>query len=398
MLLQRHGYRGACAATVVALATALVASDGAGTAFASPQGSDAGRRQVLTSGANDLRALGVTGIQALARDDDQVTAVRAGVGDLKKNTPVPRNGSFRMGSNTKTFISVVMLQLVGEGRLSLDDTVDRWLPGVVSGNGNDGRTITIRQLLQHTSGLFNFTADLPMLTSQESFFANRFNHVDPGELVAIAMKHQPNFAPGTSWDYSNTNYILAGMIIQKATGHSWADEVHKRITGPLGLSQTFFPGDSPELPNPHAEGYQQFVSGGPLVDTTEFNTTWADSAGALVTTPTDLAKFWQALQRGRLLAPAQMAEMHTTVLAVTFQGLMPGVRYGLGIMWIPDSCGGHWSHGGDVPGMSTDNGVSPDGKHSVVISLSTQLADQAAQLAVITKAYAIVGSVLCGTR
>ncbi len=99
----------------------------------------------------------------------------------------------------------------------------------------------------------------------------------------------------------------------------------------------------------------------------------AGAAGDMITTPSDLARFWQALQRGQLLKPRQMAQLHDSVLADTFQDFMPGARYGLGIMYIPNRCGGYWSHGGDVPGMSTANGVSADGRRVVVISLTTQL-------------------------
>jgi D-alanyl-D-alanine carboxypeptidase len=302
-----------------------------------------------------------------------------------------------MGSNTKTFVSVVLLQLVGEGRLSLDDTVERWLPGVVAGNGNDGRRITVRHLLQHTSGLYDYTNDIAVLGSHESYLAHRFDHYDPADLVALAMKHEPGFAPGTRWDYSNTNYLLAGMVIDRVTGRSWATEVRARILRPLQLRQTSSPGDRPALPAPHAKGYQQWAPGGPLTDTTVFNPTVADSAGNLVTTPTDLARFWQALQRGDLLKPRQMAQLHRTVLADTFQEFYPGVRYGLGIMYFPNRCGGYWSHGGDVPGMRTANAVSAGGDRVAVLSLTTQLADEKANLAVDRRVYRLMDDVMCGS-
>jgi D-alanyl-D-alanine carboxypeptidase len=209
------------------------------------------------------------------------------------------------------------------------------------------------------------------------------------------MKHPPLFAPGTSWSYSNTNYVLAGMIINKVTGRSWAQEVHDRILVPLRLDQTYVPGDDPTLRNPHADGYNQFAPGGPLVDTTILNPTAADAAGSMVSTPTDLARFWRALQSGRLLAPAQMAQMHRTVAAPGLTAVFPGARYGLGIMWIEDSCGGYWSHGGDVPGMSTLNGVSPDGKRVVVLSLSTELADENSEVAIYQRAQKLVDDTLC---
>jgi D-alanyl-D-alanine carboxypeptidase len=189
------------------------------------------------------------------------------------------------------------------------------------------------------------------------------------------MSHPPLFAPGTAFDYSNTNYILAGMVIKKVTGRSWDQEVRSRILTPLGLRRTANPGDRPYLPSPHSRGYKQFAPGEPLVDTTVLNSTWGDASGGLETTAPDLTRFWQALQGGELLRPAQMAQMHRTVLATTFQDIAPGGRYGLGIMWLPLSCGGgYWAHYGDVPGYITGNGVSDDGRRSVVVSLSAQLA------------------------
>ncbi|WP_433533139.1 serine hydrolase domain-containing protein [Micromonospora sp. CA-263727] len=377
----------------VALAGTLVAA-GAVPATAGP--SDDHRR--LQVAVDDLRGLGITGVQGLTRVGGTTTRARAGVGDLDRGTPVPLDGHFRMGSNTKTFVSVVVLQLVGERKLALDDTVERWLPGVVTGNGNDGRRITVRHLLQHTSGIYNYTNDIPALGSHDGYLAHRFDHYDAADLVALAMKHEPGFAPGTRWDYSNTNYILAGMLIERVTGRPWAAEVGSRILRPLGLRHTSTPGDRPFLPTPHAKGYQQWEPGGALTDTTLFNPTVAGAAGDMITTPTDLARFWQALQRGQLLKPRQMAQLHDTVLADTFQDFLPGTRYGLGIMYIPNRCGGYWSHGGDVPGMSTANGVSRDGGRVAVLSLTTQLADEQAALAVYARTFRLMDDVICGPR
>ncbi|MBM2620266.1 beta-lactamase family protein [Actinoplanes sp. LDG1-06] len=349
----------------------------------------------LPSAATDLHEIGVVGVQGISRVNGRTTRARAGTAELDGRVPVPVDGYFRMGSNTKTFTSVVVLQLVGEGKLSLDDTVERRLPGVVKGNGNDGRRITVRQLLQHTSGLFNYTNDFPALASYDSYLAHRFDHYDAEDLVAIAMKHPPVFAPGTSWDYSNTNYILAGMIIERTTGRPWATEVRERILRPLGLKHTSDPGDRASLPRPHANGYQQWTPDGPLTDTTLLNPTAAGAAGGLVTTPSDLARFWQALQQGRLLKPRQMAQMHQTVLATTWQQFLPGSRYGLGIQFLPNRCGGYWSHGGDVPGSQTRNAVSADGKRVAVLSLTTQLASERAS-AVDSRVLRLMDDVVCG--
>jgi D-alanyl-D-alanine carboxypeptidase len=309
--------------------------------------------------------------------------------------PVPHDGYVRIGSNTKTFVAVLVLDLVARGRLSLDDTVERWLPGVVTGNGNDGARITVRQLLQHTSGLPEYVDTLDALRSADAFRAHRLDHYDPEDLVALAMKRPPAFEPGARWAYSNTNYILAGMLIERVTGRPWEVALRERILRPLRLDHTFAPGDDAELPRPHARGYQQFEAGGPLVDTTEFNPSAAYTAGELISTPSDVARFWRALLGGRLLDAAEMAEMRRTVLAETFQEYAPGARYGLGIMWMPSTCGGYWGHGGDVPGTSTVNGVTGRGERAVALALTTRLGDEDAALAVMRRADRLVADTLC---
>lgn len=315
---------------------------------------------------------GVVGVVAQVSIDDDVVRARAGESSLGSGTPVAFDTRFRMGSNTKTFVAVVVLQLAEEGALSLDDTVEKWLPGVVTGNGNDGSRVTLRELLQHMSGLHNYTADLFTGFTADDFQRVRYDSVSPDELVAIALEHPPDFEPGTSWNYSNTNYILAGMIIERVTGRDWASEVQARIITPLGLTGTFEPGEDPDLPSPHSQGYNLFVENEPLVDVTSYNHTWGGAAGSLITTLDDLTRFWRALQSGELLAPAQLAEMQTTVPATGLEEVIPGVRYGLGIMQVPTTCGGsYWAHFGDTTGFTTRNAVNLEGTRSVVLSNNT---------------------------
>jgi D-alanyl-D-alanine carboxypeptidase len=330
-------------------------------------------RTALQNGLDKLHADGVVGDVGRVSDGCDRIDGHGGVARLGGKQPVALQSQFRMGSNTKTFVAVVMLQLVDEGRVRLDDPIDRWLPGVVSGNGNDGTKITIRNLLQHTSGLYNYTGDLFAVFGIEDYYATRFQHYEPEQLVAIAVSHAPNFAPGTAWSYSNTNYILAGMIIKKVTHHDWSSEVRARILAPLHLDHTFEPGDSPDLPAPHAEGYSELEAGKPLVDVTLANVSVAGAAGSLITTTDDLTRFWRALQAGKLLSPARMAEMHTTVPATELEGVIPGARDGLGIFWTPTRCGGYWNHLGDTLGFSTRSGVNEEGSRAVVVSQSTTI-------------------------
>ncbi len=321
----------------------------------------------LPSEVNAIQRTGTVGVLAEASGPGGHRYATAGRADLATNAPVRPGDEFRIGSATKTFVSTVVLQLAGEGRLSLNDTVAHWLPGVVSGHGNDGRKITIRELLQHTSGLYNYVADLPELASAAGFQARRFTTYTPAQLVAIAMRHKPSFAPGDSWAYSNTNYILAGMIIQKVTGRTWEQEVSARIIRPLGLRHTITPGTYPYIPGPHMDGYSGFGSG-PAINVTVINPSAAGAAGAMISSTADLTRFYRALLGGRLLHPAQLAEMTTTVPAHEFDPVWPGARYGLGLMWIPlTSGGGYYSHGGDIPGYSTRDGITADGRRTAVV-------------------------------
>lgn len=319
---------------------------------------------LLQAQVNAVLDTGAVGVIAESTDQRAHRYATGGTADTSTAAPARPDDAFRIGSATKTFVATVILQLVGEHRLSLDDTVDHWLPGVVAGNGNDGTKITVRQLLQHTSGIYDYTQDFPELASEANFERLRLTTFTPTQLVAIAMRHQPDFPPGTNWEYSNTNYVLAGMIIKKVTGHSWQDEVDRRVIKPLHLRHTVAPTTDPTLHGPHLHGY---AGPAPAIDATLWNPSAADAAGAMISTTADLTTFYTALMRGRLLAPAQLAAMETTVPAPGLSGFGPGTRYGLGLMRIPLTCGGgYYSHGGDVVGYSTRDGFSADGQRVVV--------------------------------
>ncbi|SFW77279.1 serine hydrolase domain-containing protein [Amycolatopsis australiensis] len=298
---------------------------------------------------------GAPGAEAVVADHGRVTEARSGVGDVTTRTPYPRDAKFRAGSITKTFVATVVLQLAAEEKIDLDAPIERYLPGLLTGNGNDGRKITVRHVLQHTSGLYSYTEDL-LGTDPE---AVRHRGAEPGELVAMALRHPPLFAPGSGWSYSNTNYIVAGMLVEKLTGHSAATEITRRITRPLGLRGTSLPGRGDErLPAPHARGYVP----GPA-DFTEFDPSIAGTAGALVSTGRDLDAFYTALLGGRLLPAAQLAEMKRTVPVPG----EPGTDYGLGLFHrtLPDGTR-YWGHGGDIFGFATLAGVLDTGRSATV--------------------------------
>jgi len=327
-----------------------------------------------------VRAAGGGDVNVVARVDRAGQAplrARFGTAGLGSRQPVPWEPEFRTASSTKTFTAVVVLQLVAEGRLSLDDTVDHWLPGVVAGNGNDGSLITVRNLLQQTSGLFDYVTDPAVQERMSGHFAeNRYDDTPPEQLVAIAMTHPPLFRPGQGrWAYSNTNYLLAAMIAQKASGQDWAQLVEHRIIAPLGLRHTYIPGADPFLIGPHERVTVDGPDGTP-VDLTEQSFQHTADSG-VVSTPADLDTFFRALAGGRLLPAAQWAEMRQTVpyddLPVPPAGRQGG--YGLGLRVLPLTCGGTYDmHEGDGIGVYGRPAVRADGRRAVTVAITTTTA------------------------
>ncbi|GHE12640.1 serine hydrolase [Streptomyces alanosinicus] len=355
----------------MALGVAMLLTACAATTHAKPAGSSPAAR--LRQDAEAIHALGISGVQArVIAPDGRQSVATSGTAALGTGRPVPSNGYFRMASTSKTLVATVVLQLEAEGGLSLDDTVDHWLPGVVRGKGNDGSRVTIRQLLQHTSGIPD---GLPGYTTPKEYYQQRHNVYGPGQLVARAMAHAPDFPPGKGWAYSNTGYVVLGMIIQKATGQPVHQQIGDRVLRPLGLDHTRWTGTSATLPRPHAQAYQLFGPGS-RVDVTDQIPVDHESL-SWVTTTRDENVFLRALLAGRLLPPRQLAEMKQTVpVSAEVQRLWPGGRYGLGLVKRPLSCGGtYWSHEGGDGGYITLNGVTDDGRQSAVVSMSEARGD-----------------------
>jgi D-alanyl-D-alanine carboxypeptidase len=184
----------------------------------------------LQQAADELVAAGVPGVVVLVRDGHRTTRIASGYGNLAKQTPIRVTDKFRVASLTKTFVATVVLQLVGERTLALDDTVERWLPGVFP----DGDAIMIRQLLNHTSGIYDAQNDPAILAP---YFAGDLTHFTPPlELVQVAAAHELLFPPGSNWSYSNANYFVVGLIIEAATGNPLGSELRRRIFRPLDLT------------------------------------------------------------------------------------------------------------------------------------------------------------------
>ncbi|MFI6007869.1 serine hydrolase domain-containing protein [Streptomyces sp. NPDC051243] len=303
---------------------------------------------------------GGPGALAEVRDRTGSAVLTSGVADVRSGAPIRRDSRFRIGSMTKPFVATVMLQLVGERRVVLDDPVERYLPGVVRGHGNDGRVITVRQLLQHTSGVPDVLDHL----GPAEILKDPLAHHDARDLVDIALAHPPTFEPGTGWRYSNTGYLLAGLIIEKVTGHTYGEEIRRRIITPLGLRETYVPGDDPAIPGPHPRGYVRPGADAPLMDITAVNPSVAGASGEMISSGTDLNRFLDALVRGELLRPAQLREMTRTRPT----GNPDGRAYGLGLESRPLPCGGlYWGHTGDMLGSETAGGATVDGRQATVM-------------------------------
>ncbi|WP_210589905.1 serine hydrolase [Streptomyces sp. GESEQ-35] len=354
------------AATAVALSAVALA--GPAVAATDSGGGHGATRKAIEAAVE----AGVPGVTATAKDGHGTWSTTAGVGNIKTDQPRSEHDRYRVGSITKTFVATVLLQLEAEGRLSLDDTVDKWLPGVVEGNGHDGAQITLRQLLNHTSGIYNYTQDDDFVRTfflADGFFKHRFDTRTPQQLVAIAMKHKPVFEPGTSYSYSNTNYVVASMVIEKATGHPYGDEVRRRIIDPLHLTATSVPGTRVTVPQPSSRAYSKLAeeTTGPTYDVTEFNPSAASAAGGMISDSADLNRFYRALLQGRLLPAEQLKEMKTTVANPQTND----ARYGLGIMDVKLSCGVHvWGHEGGIHGSSSVAVTTADGRHSLAFNFN----------------------------
>jgi D-alanyl-D-alanine carboxypeptidase len=308
-------------------------------------------RPTLASQLRSVVEAGSPGVIALANDGHRIRLHAAGVADNRTGRALRPSDRFRAGSNTKTFAATVALQLVGEHKLSLSDTVEHWLPGILP----YGDRVNVRQLLNMTGGVPDYVPGLESKMAADSTYLSR--SYTPRELVAM-VGDKPDFAAGTSWNYSTTGYILAGMIIERASGDSVGHELESRIFNPLHMRDTYLPGGTTAIRGSHSKGYGELQ--GKLRDLTAFNASAGWAGGGAVTTASDMARYWRGLLGGKLLAPAQLAAMKTTV---PIGNGYPG-SYGLGLMRMTQyskTCGVLWGNGGDLPGFSSEFFNSEDG-------------------------------------
>ena len=320
-------------------------------------------RSSVKQAMRDTLRLGYPGILAKTSESGKTWSYAVGTADLRTNKPMKTDFRFRIGSVTKTFTATLVLQLAGENRLNLDDSIAKWLPGVIQGNGYDGNQITIRQILNHTSGIAEYSRskEFDLMDTKKSYAAE--------ELVKMGISLPPDFAPGKGWSYSNTGYVLLGILIEKVTGNSYAEEIENRIIEPLELSDTFLPGNSTVIPGTkHPRGYIQLDGASELKDVTYYNPSMGQSAGEMISTADDLNKFFSYLLGGKLLKDQQLKQMLTTVPT----GIEGIDGFGLGIYEtkLPNGIS-IWGHTGGIPGFDTFAGGTHGGRHTLAVSLNS---------------------------
>ncbi|MDQ0989017.1 serine hydrolase [Streptomyces sp. V3I7] len=376
--------RSAVLGAVVLSLLAVPAQAAPGTAHtraaaALPAPDTAGLRSVLRSAV----AQGAPG--AMARVDDHGTVYKEvrGLADRGTRRGIGTGDRFRVGSVTKSFSAVVLLQLADAHKLSLDAPVNRYLPGLLP----DDR-ITVRHVLSHRSGLYDYTNDM-FAKSVSGFEAVRDKVFTYRQLVNLSLKKKRTNAPGAAYAYSNTNFVVAGMLIEKLTGHSVRTEYQNRIFKPLKLNDTFYVHPDTKLPGTYTRGYlTPDTKGAALVDSTRQTVSWAQSAGAIISSAHDLNTFYSALLGGRLMSSARLAEMErwTKVNSTT--------AYGLGLRRRTLSCGTSvYGHTGTVQGYYTYAFTSKDGKRSL-----TAVANTSNNATVLNTMAGTLESAFCGKK
>jgi D-alanyl-D-alanine carboxypeptidase len=317
-------------------------------------------RQALRRSLDAAHEAGMYGIYSEVRDGRQTWQGASGVADVDTRRPVRPDMVHRIGSITKTFTAVAVLQQVARGTVDLDAPIARYLPELVP--GERGQQITVRMLLNHTSHIADYVGPaFPSLLegTTSSLDEHRFRTIAPEELVRLGLAATPTGQPGaTPGMYSNTNYVVAGLLLEKVTGVDAEQYITRHVIRKAGLRHTSFPRTA-RIPGPHSKAYESWYGLiDPPRDYSVYDMSWASTAGAMVSTMSDLNQFYRALLQGELIGAAQLAEMQKTVLVSLGGGQ---AAYGLGIYSVDLPCGRFWGHDGGVFGMGTQSLVSADG-------------------------------------
>jgi D-alanyl-D-alanine carboxypeptidase len=295
------------------------------------------------------------GVVAAVQTPDFTWVQAMGVADRASGEPMTPEMHHRVGSVTKTFTATLLLKATDEGLLSLDDTIDQYIKGVPNGD-----KITLHQMSDMTSGIASYTEDDQW---QEEWLSDPTRVWAPEELARIGIKESPLFDPGSAWFYSNTNYVLLGLVLEQVTGKPINQLYQKKIIEPLGLEETSFPGTSSAIPEPYDHGYtlQGKSSGQKPIDSTDWSPSMAWTAGEMISTVDDLLAYGRALGTGKgLLSPkAQKERLDSFVSDVPPLNQPPlkgDLAYSIGLGkdhgWI--------GHNGEIPGYNTYLFYHPD--------------------------------------
>lgn len=283
------------------------------------------------------------GAIVLLRVGDETRFVTAGYADRRTRNRITERHRFPIASVTKTMVATVVLQLVEDGELRLSDSIEDWLPGLVPG----GERITVEQLLSHRSGLYNFT-DSPRFRWTSGW--------EPVEILRLATTEQPAFAPGARASYSNTNYVVLGLLVEHITRKRLAEVMREQVFAPAGMSDTSLATDRVAEP-PRVHGYD----GRQDVTLDDLSAAWA--AGGVVSSARDLDAFLHALTGGRLLAAATFDDMTRSRGRLANRG---GLDYALGLSRTDPCNTTMLGHGGELLGFLTEAWTSKDGDRSAV--------------------------------
>ncbi|MBT2366290.1 beta-lactamase family protein [Streptomyces sp. ISL-10] len=303
-----------------------------------------------------MREAGVPGVMVSLSAPGKGSYIRTfGVADKASGAPMEPNLYMRIGSETKTFIVSALLELVDEGKVGLDDPIEKYIKGVPNGD-----KITLSNLASMRSGLFNYSMDEDFVKALVSDPRKPFT---PQQLLDYAFKHPVQFQPGEEFEYSNTNLILLGLVVEKAGGMPLHEFIDQKVVKPAGLRHTIFPTGA-EFPSPHAHGYTNQTASGKVEDSTDWDPSWGWAAGAMISDLRDMRSWARTLATGTLLSPETQAKR----LKMQPTGI-PGTGYGLGIFNIQGWIG----HNGSLPGYESLTVYLPESQATLVVLLNTDI-------------------------
>ncbi|MFI6316273.1 serine hydrolase domain-containing protein [Nonomuraea sp. NPDC050556] len=358
----------------IAISAAVLSLVAATPAPALASGSDPAKLQSTLDG---VHRAGMPGAFAVVRDGDQVWRGASGVADVRTQRPVKPGMRHRVGSITKTFTAAAVMQLVEKGHVQLDAPIARYLPQLVP--GERGRKITVRMLLNHTSGIAEYIPyafpsmikypSLPDM-SPKSLDDNRFKHFQPAELVKLGLAApavgKPGGSPGV---YANTNYVILGQLIEKVTGTKAERYITENVIDRAGLRHTEFP-TGPRVKGPHSRLYESmFGLIDPPRDYSVYDMSWAGTGASLVSTMDDLNRFYGKLLDGEIVSQASLEQMQQAVPVISQIG--ERIEWGLGLLKVEiPGCGTFWGDVGSVWGAETISLTRADGRRQLSVALN----------------------------